>query len=130
MRPAGGGFWLSAVSVVSPISIETLYIHHFGLLGLWWLITAFRSNYLPWGALGLPPVLVSAYLVLFLPSLGNVFLPRNPQLEESPVAWAKPVADFGKHHSTFSASGVLEGSAGVSTAIKELPATLLLAWIG
>lgn len=93
------------------------------------------ANYLPWLYQTLP-MLVFAYLVLFLPqSVGTVrssLLQVNPQLEESARSLGKtPWQTLKKITLPLVRPGVLSGAMLVFlTAIKELPATLLLAPIG
>lgn len=93
------------------------------------------ANYLPWLYQTLP-MLVFAYLVLFVSqSVGTVrssLLQVNPQLEESARSLGRTSWQTLKEI-TFPlvGPGVLGGAALVFlTAIKELPATLLLAPIG
>ncbi len=93
------------------------------------------ANYLPWLYQTLP-MLVFAYLVLFLPqSVGTVrssLLQVNPQLEESARSLGRtPWQTLKEITLPLVRPGVLSGAALVFlTAIKELPATLLLAPIG
>jgi iron(III) transport system permease protein len=93
------------------------------------------ANYLPWLYQTLP-MLVFAYLVLFLPqSVGTVrssLLQVNPQLEESARSLGRtPWQTLQEITLPLVRPGVLSGAALVFlTAIKELPATLLLAPIG
>jgi iron(III) transport system permease protein len=93
------------------------------------------ANYLPWLYQTLP-MLVFAYLVLFLPqSVGAVrssLLQVNPQLEESARSLGKtPWQTLKAITLPLVRPGVLSGAVLVFlTAIKELPATLLLAPIG
>ena len=93
------------------------------------------ANYLPWVYQTLP-MLVFAYLVLFLPqSVGTVrssLLQVNPQLEESARSLGKtPWQTLKAITLPLVRPGVLSGAVLVFlTAIKELPATLLLAPIG
>ena len=93
------------------------------------------ANYLPWVYQTLP-MLVFAYLVLFLPqSVGTVqssLLQVNPQLEESARSLGKtPWQTLKQITLPLVRPGVLSGAVLVFlTAIKELPATLLLAPIG
>ena len=93
------------------------------------------SNYLPWLYQTLP-MLVFAYLVLFLPqSVGTVrssLLQVNPQLEESARSLGRTQWQTLKEITLpLVRPGVLGGVVLVFlTAIKELPATLLLAPIG
>lgn len=93
------------------------------------------ANYLPWLYQTLP-MLVFAYLVLFLPqSVGTVrssLLQVNPQLEESARSLGKtPWQTLRQITLPLVRPGVVSGAMLVFlTAIKELPATLLLAPIG
>ncbi|MES1023459.1 iron ABC transporter permease [Gloeocapsa sp. BRSZ] len=93
------------------------------------------ANYLPWIYQTLP-ILVFAYLVLFLPqSVGTVrssLLQVNPQLEESAqVLGRTPWQTLREITLPLVRPGILSGAMLVFlTAIKELPATLLLAPIG
>ena len=93
------------------------------------------ANYLPWVYQTLP-MLLFAYLVLFLPqSVGTVrssLLQVNPQLEESARSLGKtPWQTLKAITLPLVRPGVLSGVMLVFlTAIKELPATLLLAPIG
>ena len=93
------------------------------------------ANYLPWVYQTLP-MLVFAYLVLFLPqSVGTVrssLLQVNPQLEESARSLGRTSWQTLKEITLpLMRPGVISGAALVFlTAIKELPATLLLAPIG
>ncbi|PIG92544.1 iron ABC transporter permease [Gloeocapsopsis sp. IPPAS B-1203] len=93
------------------------------------------ANYLPW-IYQTVPILVFAYLVLFLPqSVGTVrssLLQVNPQLEESAqVLGRTPWQTLREITLPLVRPGILSGSMLVFlTAIKELPATLLLAPIG
>ncbi len=93
------------------------------------------ANYLPWLYQTLP-MLVFAYLVLFLPqSVGTVrssLLQVNPQLEESARSLGRTSWQTLKEITLpLMRPGVISGAALVFlTAIKELPATLLLAPIG
>lgn len=93
------------------------------------------ANYLPWLYQTLP-MLVFAYLVMFLSqSVGTVrssLLQINPQLEESARSLGKNSwQTFMAITLPLSRSGVWSGALLVFlTAIKELPATLLLAPIG
>ncbi|MEI2577261.1 ABC transporter permease [Scytonema sp. PRP1] len=90
------------------------------------------ANYLPWLYQTLP-MLVFAYLVLFVSqSVGTVrssLLQVNPQLEESARSLGRtPWQTFREITLPLLSPGVLGGAALVFlTAIKELPATLLLA---
>lgn len=93
------------------------------------------ANYLPIVYQTLP-MLVFAYLVLFLPqSVGTVrssLLQVNPQLEESARCLGRtPLQTLREITLPLVRPGVLSGAVLVFlTAIKELPATLLLAPIG
>jgi iron(III) transport system permease protein len=93
------------------------------------------ANYLPWLYQTLP-MLVFAYLVLFVSqSVGTVrgsLLQVNPQLEESARSLGRnPWQTLKAITLPLVCPGVLSGAALVFlTAIKELPATLLLAPIG
>lgn len=93
------------------------------------------ARYLPWLYQTLP-MLVFAYLVLFLPqSVGTVrssLLQVNPQLEESARSLGRtPWQTLREITLPLVRPGVLSGAVLVFlTAIKELPATLLLAPIG
>ena len=93
------------------------------------------ANYLPWIYQTLP-MLVFAYLVLFLPqSVGTVrssLLQVNPQLEESARCLGRtPWQTLREITLPLVRPGVLSGAVLVFlTATKELPATLLLAPIG
>ena len=93
------------------------------------------ANYMP-GLYQTLPMLVFAYLVLFLPqSVGTVrssLLQVNPQLEESAQSLGRtPWQTLREITLPLVRPGVLSGAALVFlTAIKELPATLLLAPIG
>ena len=93
------------------------------------------ANYLPWFYQTLP-MLVFAYLVLFLPqSVGTVrssLLQVNPQLEETARSLGRNSWQTLKEITLpLVRPGILNGAVLVFlTAIKELPATLLLAPIG
>jgi iron(III) transport system permease protein len=93
------------------------------------------ANYLPWLYQTLP-MLVFAYLVMFLSqSVGTVrssLLQITPQLEESARSLGKnPWQTFTTITFSLSRPGISSGALLVFlTAIKELPATLLLAPIG
>lgn len=93
------------------------------------------ANYLPWFYQTLP-MLVFAYLVLFLPqSVGTIrssLLQVNPQLEETARSLGRtPWQTLREITLPLVRPGVLSGAVLVFlTAIKELPATLLLAPIG
>lgn len=93
------------------------------------------ANYLPWLYQTLP-MLVFAYLVLFLPqcvgTARSSLLQVNPQLEESARSLGRtPWQTLKEITLPLVRPGVLSGAVLVFlTAIKELPATLLLAPIG
>jgi iron(III) transport system permease protein len=93
------------------------------------------ANHLPWLYQTLP-MLVLAYLVMFLPqSVGAVrgsLLQVNPQLEESARSLGRtPWQTLREITLPLVRPGALSGAVLVFlTAIKELPATLLLAPIG
>lgn len=93
------------------------------------------ANYLPWLYQTLP-MLVFSYLVLFLPqsvgTLRSSLLQVNPQLEESARSLGRtPWQTLKEITLPLVLPGVLSGAVLVFlTAIKELPATLLLAPIG
>lgn len=93
------------------------------------------ANYLPWLYQTLP-MLVFAYLVLFLPqSVGTIrscLLQVNPQLEESARSLGRsPWQTLREITLPLVSPGILGGAVLVFlTAIKELPATMLLAPIG
>ncbi len=95
----------------------------------------FGANYLPFLYQTLP-MLIFAYLVLFLPqSLGAIrtsLLQVNPQLEESARSLGRnPWQALREITLPLVRPGVLSGAVLVFlTAIKELPATMLLAPIG
>jgi iron(III) transport system permease protein len=95
----------------------------------------FGANHLPWLYQTLP-MLIFAYLVLFLPqSVGTVrssLLQVNPQLEESARSLGRTSWQTIQEVTLpLVRSGLLSGAVLVFlTAIKELPATLLLAPIG
>lgn len=95
----------------------------------------FGANYLPWIYQTLP-MLVFAYLVLFLPqTVGTVrtsLLQVNPQLEESARSLGRTAGQTLREITLpLVRPGILSGMVLVFlTAIKELPATLLLAPIG
>ncbi len=95
----------------------------------------FGANYLPWIYQTLP-MLVFAYLVLFLPqTVGTVrtsLLQVNPQLEESARSLGRNARQTLREITLpLVRPGILSGMVLVFlTAIKELPATLLLAPIG
>lgn len=95
----------------------------------------FGANYLP-ALYQTLPMLIFAYLVLFLPqSVGTVrssLLQVNPQLEESARSLGRNAWQTLREVTLpLVQSGVLSGAVLVFlTAIKELPATMLLAPIG
>ncbi|MDJ0737450.1 MAG: iron ABC transporter permease [Nostocaceae cyanobacterium] len=95
----------------------------------------FGANYLP-ALYQTLPMLVFAYLVLFLPqSVGNIrssLLQVNPQLEESARSLGRtPWQTLTEVTLPLVRPGVLSGAVLVFlTAIKELPATMLLSPIG
>ncbi|MBE9034773.1 iron ABC transporter permease [aff. Roholtiella sp. LEGE 12411] len=95
----------------------------------------FGANYLP-ALYQTLPMLIFAYLVLFLPqSLGTVrscLLQVNPQIEESARSLGRTAWQTLREITLpLVQSGVLSGAVLVFlTAIKELPATMLLAPIG
>lgn len=95
----------------------------------------FGANYLPWLYQQLP-MLIFAYLILFLPqSVGTIrssLLQVNPQLEESARSLGRtPWQTLWEITLPLVRPGVVSGAVLVFlTAIKELPATLLLAPIG
>jgi iron(III) transport system permease protein len=95
----------------------------------------FGANYLPWLYQTLP-MLVFAYLVLFLPqSMGGIrtsLLQINPQLEESARSLGRtPWETLKEVTLPLVKPGLISGAVLVFlTAIKELPATMLLAPIG
>ncbi|WP_414549478.1 ABC transporter permease [Anabaena sp. CCY 0017] len=95
----------------------------------------FGANYLPFLYQTLP-MLVFAYLVLFLPqSVGAIrtsLLQVNPQLEESARSLGRnPWQALREVTLPLVRPGVISGAVLVFlTAIKELPATMLLAPIG
>ncbi len=95
----------------------------------------FGANYLPWLYQTLP-MLVFAYLVLFLPqavgAIRSSLLQVNPQLEESARSLGRsPWQTLKEVTLPLVRPGLLSGSVLIFlTAIKELPATLLLAPIG
>jgi iron(III) transport system permease protein len=115
---------------------RTSYIG-FGLPGIVVALSLvfFGANYLPWLYQTLP-MLIFAYLVLFLSqSVGNVrssLLQVNPQLEESArILGRNQWQTFKEITLPLVSRGVGAGAMLVFlTAIKELPATLLLAPIG
>ncbi len=111
---------------------RTSYIG-FGLPGIVVALSLvfFGANYVPWLYQTLP-MLIFAYLVLFLPqSVGTVrssLLQVNPQLEESArILGRTPWNTLKEITLPLVRSGVFAGAMLVFlTAIKELPATLLL----
>lgn len=118
-------------------AIERCTYIGFGLPGI---VVAFAlvfwgANYLPWLYQTLP-MLVFAYVVLFLSqSVGTVrssLLQVNPQLEESARSLGrKPGQTFCEITLPLVTPGILSGAALIFLkAMKELPATLLLAPIG
>ena len=123
-------------SRITTVIERTSYIG-FGLPGIVVALSLvfWGANYLPWLYQTLP-MLVFAYLVLFVSqSVGTVrssLLQVNPQLEESARSLGRtPWQSFREITLPLLSPGVLGGAALVFlTAIKELPATLLLAPIG
>jgi iron(III) transport system permease protein len=95
----------------------------------------FGANYLPW-LYQTMPMLVFAYLVMFLPqSVGTIrssLLQVNPRLEESARCLGQtPWQTLRKVTIPLVRPGITSGVALIFlTAIKELPATLLLSPIG
>lgn len=95
----------------------------------------FGANYLPW-IYQTMPMLVFAYIVLFLPqSVGTnrtSLLQVNPSLEESARTLGRtPWQTLGEITIPLVRPGITSGAVLVFlTAIKELPATILLAPIG
>ncbi len=118
-------------------AIERCSYISFGLPGIVVALSLvfWGSNYLPWLYQSLP-MLVFAYLVLFLPhsvgTLRSSLLQVYPQLEESARSLGRTSWQTLKEITLpLVCPGVLSGAALVFlTAIKELPATLLLAPIG
>lgn len=118
-------------------AIERCSYIGFGLPGIVVALSlvSWGANYLPWMYQTLP-MLVFAYLVLFIPqSVGTVrssLLQVNPQLEESARSLGRtPWQTLKEITLPLVRPGVLSGAVLVFlTAIKELPATLLLAPIG
>lgn len=118
-------------------AIERCSYIGFGLPGIVVAISLvfLGSQYLPWLYQTLP-MLVFAYLVLFLPqSVGTIrssLLQLHPQLEESARLLGRtPWQTLKEITFPLVRPGVLNGAVLVFlTAIKELPATLLLAPIG
>ena len=123
-------------SRISTTIERTSYIG-FGLPGIVVALSLvfWGANYLPWLYQTLP-MLVFAYLVLFVSqSVGTVrssLLQLNPQLEESAQSLGRTEwQTFREITLPLVSPGVLSGAALVFLrAIKELPATLLLAPIG
>ena len=123
-------------SRISTTIERTSYIG-FGLPGIVVALSLvfWGANYLPWLYQTLP-MLVFAYLVLFVSqSVGTVrssLLQVNPQLEESAQSLGRTEwQTFREITLPLVSPGVLSGAALVFLrAIKELPATLLLAPIG
>jgi iron(III) transport system permease protein len=117
--------------------VERMTYIGFGLPGIAIALSLvfFGANYLPWLYQTLP-MLIFAYLVLFLPqSVGTVrssLLQVNPQLEESARLLGRNQWQILKEVTLpLVRPGILAGIALIFlTAIKELPATLLLAPIG
>lgn len=117
--------------------VERMTYIGFGLPGIAIALSLvfFGANYLPWLYQTLP-MLIFAYLVLFLPqSVGTVrssLLQVNPQLEESARLLGRNQWQTLKQITLpLVRPGILAGIAMIFlTAIKELPATLLLAPIG
>lgn len=118
-------------------AIERCSYISFGLPGMVVALSLvfWGSNYLPWLYQSLP-MLVFAYLVLFLPqsvgTLRSSLLQVYPQLEESARSLGRTSWQTLKEITLpLVCPGVLSGAVLVFlTAIKELPATLLLAPIG
>lgn len=118
-------------------AIERCSYISFGLPGIVVALSLvfWGSNYLPWLYQSLP-MLVFAYLVLFLPhsvgTLRSSLLQVYPQLEESARSLGRTSWQTLKEITLpLVCPGVLSGAVLVFlTAIKELPATLLLAPIG
>ncbi|WP_253188421.1 iron ABC transporter permease [Leptolyngbya sp. 'hensonii'] len=144
--------WAAVVSTLCGLSVGILAVRFphglttliercsyigFGLPGV---VVAFSIVY--WGANYAPsfyqtlPMLVFAYLVMFLPqSVGTIrssLLQVNPQLEDSARSLGRNAwQTFKEVTLPLIAPGVLSGAVLVFlTALKELPATLLLAPIG
>jgi iron(III) transport system permease protein len=117
--------------------IERLTYIGFGLPGIVVALSLvfIGANYVPFFYQTLP-MLVFAYLVLFLPqSVGTIrssLLQVNPQLEESArILGRTPWQTLREITLPLVSPGVLGGAVLVFlTAIKELPATMLLAPIG
>jgi iron(III) transport system permease protein len=120
----------------SAIIERTAYLG-FGLPGIVVALSLvfFGANYVPWLYQTLP-MLVFAYLVLFLPqaigTLRSSLLQINPQLEESARILGKsPWETFTQITLPLLRPGAIAGAMLVFlTAIKELPSNLLLAPIG
>lgn len=118
-------------------AIERCSYIGFGLPGIVVALSLvfFGANYLPWIYQTLP-LLVFAYLILFLPqTVGTVrssLLQVNPQVEESARSLGRtPWQTLREITLPLVRPGILSGTVLVFlTAIKELPATLLLAPIG
>ncbi len=119
------------------LAIERCTYIGFGLPGIVVALSLvfWGANYLPWLYQTLP-MLVFAYLVLFLPqSVGTVrssLLQVSPQLEESAQSLGRtPWQTLKEITLPLVRPGVLSGAVLVFlTAMKELPTTLLLAPIG
>jgi iron(III) transport system permease protein len=118
-------------------AIERCSYLGFGLPGIVVAISLvfWGANYLPWLYQTLP-MLVLAYLVMFLPqAIGNIrssLLQVNPRLEESARSLGKtPWQTLKQVTFPLLRPGLISGTVLVFlTATKELPATLLLAPIG
>jgi len=116
------------------IAIERCSYIGFGLPGIVVALSLvfWGANYLPWLYQTLP-MLVFAYVVLFLPqSVGTIrtsLLQINPQLEASARSLGRnPWQTFKEITLPLVRPGVVSGAVLVFlTAIKELPATMLLA---
>ncbi|PSB05060.1 iron ABC transporter permease [Merismopedia glauca CCAP 1448/3] len=123
-------------SRLSAILERTAYLG-FGLPGIVVALSLvfFGANYVPWLYQTIP-MLVFAYLVLFLPqaigTLRSSLLQINPQLEESARILGKSQwSSFCQITLPLLRPGAIAGAMLVFlTAIKELPANLLLAPIG
>jgi iron(III) transport system permease protein len=123
-------------SRLSAILERTAYLG-FGLPGIVVALSLvfFGANYVPWLYQTIP-MLVFAYLVLFLPqaigTLRSSLLQINPQLEESARILGKSQwSTFTQITLPLLRPGAIAGAMLVFlTAIKELPANLLLAPIG
>ncbi len=128
-----------AVRFPSKISaaIERASYLSFGIPGIAiaFSLVFFGANYLPVLYQTLP-MLIFAYLILFLPqSIGTVrstLLQVNPQLEESARSLGRnPAQTIRDVTIPLVKTGILSGAVLVFlTAVKELPATMLLAPIG